>query len=83
MEEKLRAALADKKYAEGETAAGKCVLTQAIDKRNQAQDKSVRLEQVLKGVRAQLSSTMEENRRLKSGMFSMSLIPSSPYSLLV
>ena len=56
MERELRAALADNNFAEGETSAGKRVLTQAIDKRNQAQDKNVRLEQELKDVRAQLSN---------------------------
>ena len=82
LERELRAALADQKFAKEEKAAGERALTQAMEKSNQAQDGNIRLEQELKGVKAQLSSALEENRRLKSGMFSMSLIPSSPYSLL-
>ena len=82
LERELRAALADKKFAKEEKAAGEHALTQAMEKRNQVQDINIRPEQELKGVKAQLSSTLEEKQRLKRGMFSMSLIPSSPYSLL-
>ena len=67
LERELIAALADKKFAEGEKSAGERALTEAIEKRNQAQDKNIRLEQELKGIKAQLSSAWEENQRIKSG----------------
>ena len=73
MEERLRAAQADKQHAEGQEAAGQRILTRTIDEKNKLQDANIKQAEELKDVRAQLSDALKENRKLKGGIFSMSL----------
>ena len=73
LEERLRAAQADKQHAEGQEAAGQRVLTRTINEKNKLQDANIKQAEELKDVRAQLSDALKENRKLKGGIFSMSL----------
>ena len=75
LEERLRAAQADKQHAEGQEAAGQRVLTRTINEKNKLQDANIKQAEELKDVRAQLSDALKENRKLKGGIFSMSLNP--------
>ena len=71
LEEILKASQADKQHAEGQEAAGQCVLTRTINEKNKLQDANIKQAEELKGVRAQLSDALKENRKLKGSIFSM------------
>ena len=71
MEERLKAAQADKQHAEGQEAAGKHVLTRTINEKNKLKDANIKQVEELKDVRAQLSNALKENKKLKGGIFSM------------
>ena len=73
LEEKLKAAQADKEHAERQEAAGQRVLTQTRDEKNKLQDSNTLLGEELKDVRAQLADAIKENKRLRGGIFSMLL----------
>ena len=73
LEERLWAAQADKKHAEGQEAAGQRVLTRTINEKNKLQDINIKQTEELKYLRAQLSDALKENRKLKGGIFCMSL----------
>ena len=73
LEERLKAAQADKQHAEGQEAAGQRVLTRTINEKNKLHDANIKQAKELKDVRAQLSDALKENRKLKGGIFSMSL----------
>ena len=73
LEERLRAAQADKQHAEGQEAVGQRVLTQTINEKNKLHDANIKQAEELKNIRAQLSDALKENRKLKGGIFSMSL----------
>ena len=68
-----KAAQADKQHAEGQEAAGQRVLTWTINEKNKLQHANIKQAEELKDVRAQLSDALKENRKLKGGIFSMSL----------
>ena len=72
MEERLKASQANKQHAEGQEAAGQCILTRTIDEKNKLQDVNIKQAEEQKDVRAQLSDALKENRKLKGGKFSMS-----------
>ena len=76
LEEKLKAAQADKEHAERQEAVGQCVLTRARDEKNKLQDANTQLGEELKDVRAQLVDALKENRKLRGNIFSM------PFNLL-
>lgn len=69
----LKAAQADKQHTEGQEAAGQRVLTRIINVRNKLHDATIKQAEELKDVRTQLSDALKENRKLKGGIFSMSL----------
>ena len=71
LREKLKEAQAGKQEAKMQHAAGECVLTRVRDERNKLQDSHTQLGEELKDVRAQLSDTVKENKRLQGGIFSM------------
>ena len=71
--ERLRAAQVDKQHVEGQEDAGQRVLTQTINEKNKLQDANIKQAEELKDIRAQLSDALKENRKLKGGIFSMSL----------
>ena len=71
LEERLRAAQADKQHAEGQEAAGQRVLTRTINEKNKLQDANIKQAEELKDLRAQLSDALKENRKLKGGIFGM------------
>ena len=71
LEERLRAAQADKQHAEGQEAAGQRVLTRTINEKNKLQDANIKQAEELKDLRAQLSDALKENKKLKGGIFSM------------
>jgi hypothetical protein len=73
LEERLKAVQADKQHAEGHEAAGQRVLTRTTNEKNKIQDANIKQAEELKDVRAQLSDALKENRKLKGGIFSMSL----------
>ena len=73
LEERLKAAQADKQRAEGQEAASQHVLTRTINEKNKLQDANIKQAEELKDIRAQLSDALKENRKLKGGIFSMSL----------
>jgi hypothetical protein len=74
LKERLRAAQADKQHAEGQEAAGQRVLTRTINEKNKLQDANIKQAEELKDVRAQLSDALQENRKLKGGIFNMLFI---------
>ena len=53
--------------------ASENVLTRVRQEKNKLQDASTQLAEELKDVRAQLSDSVKENRRLRRGMFSKCL----------
>ena len=53
--------------------AGESVLTRVRQEKNNLQDANTHLGEELKDVRAQLSDSMKENRRLRRGIFSKCL----------
>ena len=71
LEERLRAAQADKQHAEGQEAAGQRVLTRTINEKNKLQDANIKQAEELKDLRAQLSDALKENKKLEGGIFSM------------
>lgn len=71
LEERLRAAQADKQHAEGQEAAGQRVLTQTITEKNKLQDANIKQAEELKDLRAQLFDALKENTKLEGGIFSM------------
>ena len=73
LEERIQAAQANKGHAKGQEAAGQCVLTRAINEKNKLQDANIKQTEELKDVRAQLTDALKENRKLKGGIFSISL----------
>ena len=50
-----------------------CILTWTRDEKNKLQDANIKQAEELKDVRAHLSVALKENRKLKGGIFSMSL----------
>ena len=65
LEEKLKAAQADKEHAKRQEAAGQRVLTRTRDEKNKLQDVNIKQAEELKDVRAQLVDALKENRKLK------------------
>ena len=57
--------------------AGENVLTRVRQEKNKLQDANTQLGEELKDVRAQLSDSVKENRRLRRGIFSKCLNESS------
>ena len=55
LEEKLKAAQADKQHAERLEAAGQRVLTRTKDEKNKLQDANIKLAEELKDIQAQLA----------------------------
>ena len=53
--------------------AGESVLTKVRQEKNKLQDTNIQLGEELKDVRAQLSDSVKENRRLRRGIFSKCL----------
>ena len=53
--------------------ACECLLTQSIPAKNKLQDANLKLSVELKDVRAQLTDSMKENRRLRRGIYSKRL----------
>ena len=53
--------------------AGENVLTRVRQEKNNLQDANTQMGQELKDVRAQLSDSVKENRRLRCGIFSKCL----------
>ena len=53
--------------------AGERVLMQSIQERNKLQDANLQLSVELKDVRAQLTDSVKENRRLRRGIYSKCL----------
>ena len=76
---------ADKNFADGagldpdkqqllrQLKAGESVLTRVRQEKNNLQDANTKLGEELKDVRAQLSDSVKENRRLRRGIFSKCL----------
>ena len=63
----------DKQQLLRQLKAGKRVLTKVQQERNKLQDAHTQLGEELKGVRAQLSSSLKENQRLHRGTYSKCL----------
>ena len=73
LDDRLKTARADKQHAERQEATGQRILTRTRDEKNKLQDANIKRVEELKDVRAQLSDALKENRKLKGGIFSMSL----------
>ena len=63
----------DEQHAQQQLKAGKCVLKQVRQEKNDLQDANIRLNVELKDVRAQLADSVKENKRLRRGIFSKCL----------
>ena len=63
----------DKKQLLRQLKAGENVLTRVRQEKNKLQDANTQLGEELKDVRAQLSDSVKENRRLRRGIFSKCL----------
>ena len=59
----------DESHLKRRLKAGERVLTQVRQEKNNLQDANVRLDVVLKDVRAQLADSMKENKRLRRGIY--------------
>ena len=67
----------DKQQLLRQLKAGESVLTRVRQQKNKLQDANTQLGEELKDVRAQLSDSVKENRRLRRGIFSKCLNESS------
>ena len=67
----------DKQQLLRQLKAGESVLTRVRQEKNKLQDANTQLGEELKDVRAQLSDSVKENRRLRRGIFSKCLNESS------
>ena len=67
----------DKQQLLRQLKTGKSVLTRVRQEKNKLQDATTQLGEELKDVRAQLSDSVKENRRLRRGIFSKCLNESS------
>ena len=67
----------DKQQLLRQLKAGESVLTRVRQEKNKLQDANTQLGEELKDIRAQLSDSMKENRRLRRGIFSKCLNESS------
>ena len=67
----------DKQQLLRQLKAGESVLTRVRQEKNKLQDTNTQLGEELKDVRAQLSDSVKENRRLRRGIFSKCLNESS------
>ena len=67
----------DKQQLLCQLKAGESVLTKVRQEKNNLQDANTQLGEELKDVRAQLSDSVKENRRLRRGIFSKCLNESS------
>ena len=67
----------DKQQLPRQLKAGESVLTRVRQEKNKLQDANTQLGEELKDVRAQLSDSVKENRRLRRGIFSKCLNESS------
>ena len=63
----------DKQQLLRQLKAGESVLTRVRQEKNKLQDANTQLGEELKDVRAQLSDSVKENRRLRRGIFSKCL----------
>ena len=63
----------DKQQLLRQIKAGESVLTRVRQEKNNLQDANTQLVEELKDVRAQLSDSIKENRRLRRGIFSKCL----------
>ena len=63
----------DKQQLIRQLKAGESVLTRVRQEKNNLQDANTKLDVELKDVRAQLSDSVKENRRLRRGIFSKCL----------
>ena len=63
----------DKQQLLRQLKAGESVLTRLRKEKNKLQDANTQLGEELKDVRAQLSDSVKENRRLRRGIFSKCL----------
>ena len=63
----------DKQQLLHQLKAGERVLMRVQQERNKLQDAHTQLGEELKGVRAQLSSSLKENQRLRRGIYSKCL----------
>ena len=63
----------DKKQLLRRLKAGESMLTRVRQEKNKLQDTNTQLGEELKDVRAQLSDSVKENRRLRRGIFSKCL----------
>ena len=63
----------DKQQLLRQIKAGESVLTRVRQEKNNLQDANTQLVEELKDVRAQLSDSVKENRRLRRGIFSKCL----------
>ena len=59
----------DESHLKRQLKAGERVLTQVRQEKNNLQDANVRLDVELKDVRAQLSDSVKENKRLRRGIY--------------
>ena len=67
----------DKQQLLRQLKAGESVLMRVRQEKNKLQDTNTQLGEELKDVRAQLSDSVKENRRLRRGIFSKCLSESS------
>ena len=67
----------DKEQLLRQLKAGESVLTRVRQEKNKLQDANTQLVEELKDVRAQLSNSVKENRRLRCDIFSKCLSESS------
>ena len=63
----------DKQHLLRQLMAGENVLTRVRQEKNNLQDANTQLGEELKDVRAQLSDSIKENRRLRRGIYSKCL----------
>ena len=63
----------DEQHAKRQLNAGERVLTRVRQEKNDLQDANIRLGVELKDVRAQLTDSVKENKRLQRGIFSKCL----------
>ena len=71
VQEELDAAQSEEHGAKKLLATSERVLTKVVQEKKKLQDSNSKLGEELKDVRAQLASSVKENKKLRGGIFSM------------
>lgn len=71
LQKDLKSAKEAQGHAEAQEAAGQRVLAQTVDQKNKLEQERDQQAEEIKSLKAQLSDALDENQKLKGGIFGM------------